>query len=99
MKIKDVAKLANVSISTVSKIINNKADNINPDTIDRVLRIVKEYNYEPYSNIKNRNNCKKFIIALLVKNNYFNQSFFQGIFDEVISNKYSVLVFSSNDSL
>jgi ribokinase len=99
MKIKDVAKLANVSISTVSKIINNKADNINPDTIDRVLKIVKEYNYEPYSNIKNRNNTKKFIIALLVKNNYFNQSFFQGIFDEVITNKYSVLVFSSNNSL
>ena len=48
MKIKDVAKLAGVSPSTVSKIVNNKAENINPETRKRVLQIVKEYNYVPY---------------------------------------------------
>ena len=48
MTIKEIAKLAGVSISTVSKIVNNKADNINIETRNRVLKIVKEYNYTPY---------------------------------------------------
>ena len=48
MTIKDIANLAGVSISTVSKIVNNKAKNINIETKNRVLKIVKEYNYTPY---------------------------------------------------
>ena len=45
MTIKDVAQEAGVSVSTVSKIINNKADNISPATIDRVLEIAKKNHY------------------------------------------------------
>ena len=45
MTIKEIASLAGVSISTVSKIVNNKDQNINPETRSRVLKIVKEYNY------------------------------------------------------
>ena len=41
MTIKEIANLAGVSISTVSKVINNKAQNINPETSNRVLKIVK----------------------------------------------------------
>ena len=52
MTIKEIAKLAGVSISTVSKIVNNKADNINIETRNRVLKIVKEYNYTPYAQPK-----------------------------------------------
>ena len=48
MTIKEIANLAGVSISTVSKIINNKDQNINPETRSRVLKIVKDYNYTPY---------------------------------------------------
>ena len=43
MTIKEIASLAGVSISTVSKIVNNKDQDINPETRKRVLRIVKEY--------------------------------------------------------
>ena len=46
--IKEIAKLSGVSISTVSKIVNNKADDISQETIDRVLEIVKKHNYSPY---------------------------------------------------
>jgi ribokinase len=68
MTIKEIAKLAEVSASTVSKIINNKDENINPQTRDRVLKIVKEYNYTPYGNIRNLNVSKSFTIAVLLKN-------------------------------
>ena len=43
ISIKEIAKLSGVSIATVSKIVNNKASDINQDTIDRVLEIVKKY--------------------------------------------------------
>ena len=49
MTIKEIAALAGVSISTVSKIMNHKDASISPETRERVLRIVKEFNYTPYS--------------------------------------------------
>ena len=49
MTIKELAKLAGVSISTVSKVMNHKDESIIPETRDRVLRIAKEFNYVPYS--------------------------------------------------
>lgn len=50
MTIKEIAQMAGVSISTVSKIMNHKDDSISAETKERVLRIVKEFNYTPYSN-------------------------------------------------
>ena len=44
MKIKDIAKLAGVSASTVSKIMNNKDSNISAETRANVQKIEKEYN-------------------------------------------------------
>ena len=43
--IKDVAKRANVSISTVSHVIN-QTKHVNPDTALRVREAVKELNYK-----------------------------------------------------
>lgn len=67
MTIKDIANLAGVSISTVSKIVNNKADNINAETRNRVLQIVKEYNYAPYSAARSSSGAKTFLIGVLLK--------------------------------
>ena len=41
MTIKEIASLAGVSISTVSKIVNNKDQNINPETRSRVLHTLR----------------------------------------------------------
>lgn len=46
MNIKDVAKMAGVSISTVSRVINNTAK-VNEDTRARVEKVLKETNYRP----------------------------------------------------
>lgn len=45
--IKDIAKEANVSITTVSFILNGKHENASKETIERVLSIAKKYNYQP----------------------------------------------------
>lgn len=45
--IKDIANLAGVSKTTVSKVINNKDDSISKATKDKILKIMKEQNYVP----------------------------------------------------
>lgn len=54
--IKDVAKMAGVSFSTVSKVIN-RSPTISPTTIERVNAAIKELDYHP--NITARNFAKK----------------------------------------
>ena len=49
MTIRDIAKLANVSVSTVSKALNGKDASISEETRDRIQKIAKEYHYMPYS--------------------------------------------------
>lgn len=45
--IKEIAKLADVSIATVSKVVNNKDEKISAATRERVLAIIKETGYVP----------------------------------------------------
>ena len=53
MNIKDIAKLCGVSPSTVSKILHNKDSDISVETRKKVLEIIKEYQYVPYSKVIN----------------------------------------------
>ena len=48
MKSIEVAKLAGVSRSTVSRVINNYP-NVPPETREKVMKIIEEYNYMPNS--------------------------------------------------
>ena len=42
---KDIAKLCDVSIKTVSRVINNSSD-VKPDTRERILKVMQEHNYQ-----------------------------------------------------
>ena len=44
--IKDIAEAANVSITTVSFVLNGKVDNISQETIDTVMKVCKDFHYE-----------------------------------------------------
>lgn len=44
--LKDVARLANVDVSTVSRALNNTSY-VHPDTKKRILAAVKELSYQP----------------------------------------------------
>ncbi len=99
MTIKVIAKMANVSISTVSKIVNNKADNINIETRNRVLKLVKEYNYTPYATVKNISNAKTFILGLLLRSASETNLMINGFINNAQKQGYSVLVYDSlNDT-
>lgn len=66
MNIKDIAKIAGVGVSTVSRVINNHPD-VKDETRKKILQIIKESNYIPNNSarILKQNNIKN--IGVLVK--------------------------------
>lgn len=66
MNIRDIAKIAGVGVSTVSRVINNHPD-VKEETRIKILQIIKESNYIPNNSarILKQNNAKN--IGVLVK--------------------------------
>jgi LacI family transcriptional regulator len=48
LSIKDIARRAGVAVSTVSRVLNDHPDT-SPGTRDRILRVIREFNYRPNS--------------------------------------------------
>ena len=91
--IKDVAKLAGVSLATVSRVINNQ-DGISVKTREKVLKVIKKVGYE--KNRRASNLRKKFNNVILVVIPDFGRQFFsnviEGIDEEAIKQKYNVML-------
>lgn len=84
MTLKKIAQKANVSVSTVSRALNNSFD-INPETRDYILKIADEEGYfRKKKRVKLENKRKNSINAAI-------------ICPEIISSHYSVLVTALND--
>lgn len=99
VSIKDIARLSDVSITTVSKIINNKADDISQETIDKVLRIVKEYNYVPYRHAQKNVEKKTFIICLLLRKMHNVTFIINGLIQVLAKSGYTLMLLDSNESV
>lgn len=76
LTIKDIAKLCNVSISTVSRAMNNDPG-INAQTKARVLEVVNKFHYIPNNSARNLKMAESDTIALLMKG--ISNPFFQGL--------------------
>lgn len=66
MTIKDIAQLAGVSISTVSKVLNNKIY-VSAETREHVQNIIKRYNYQANSTARNLASNQTYNIAYMDK--------------------------------
>ncbi len=97
--IKDIAKMCNVGVSTVSRAINNHPD-INPETKDRILTTIKEHNYIPNNSARNLKRVDSKAIAVLIKG--ITNPFFSGIIkvmeSEINRKKYSLVLHHVDDS-
>lgn len=69
MNIHDIARLAGVSASTVSKVMNGKDRDISEETKKKVLRIIEEENYIPYSKFRDKEGLKSRLIGLVLRKN------------------------------
>jgi len=96
--IKDVAKAAGVSVTTVSRTINNNPY-ISPATKERVLKAIKDLNYSPNSMAKGLSSNNSYTITLLVdiedEKSFYNPFFYEvmhGIEKIVYKNEYCLIV-------
>lgn len=95
MTIKDIAKMCNVGISTVSRAINDDPG-INQETRARILKVIEEQNFVPNNSARNLKMVESKTIALLIKGT--DNPFFQGmlrIFEQELQKvEYSYLIYS-----
>jgi len=97
--IEDVAKKADVSIGTVSAVINAK-NTVKPATRDHILRIMKEMNFRPKGMARNlKSNHQEKSIGIIIKDlNYpFYTSIASGVNEYASEKGYSVIVSSSDN--
>ncbi|SET10550.1 transcriptional regulator, LacI family [Natronincola peptidivorans] len=98
VNIKDIAQMAGVGVSTVSRVLNNHPD-VKEDTKEKILRIIQEHNYIPNNSARNlkRNNSKN--IGVLVKGIYnpFFSQILQSIEEKIHEEGYSMII-HYNDS-
>lgn len=99
--IKEIAKLAGVSTSSVSKIINNY-DDINENTKRKVWKIIEENNYRPSYSAKSLASKSTNVIGVIYAgkvNVGFNHPFFVDVLDafkkKIGSMGYDLLFFSN----
>lgn len=92
--IRDVAVKCNVSVSTVSRAINNHPE-INPETRKFILNTIKSMGYTPNSNARNLKRSETNTIAVIIKgiDNPFFQPMFKIIEQEIAKNGYSFLLY------
>ena len=99
--IKDVSQLANVSISTVSRVINNTAQ-VAPEKREAVLAAMKELSFRPNSFaqalVSKRSNCIGVLVGDLCGGPFFAQMM-RGIESMVDkANKFTIVVSGNHDA-
>lgn len=96
--IKDIARLANVSTTTVSLILNDKGDRFSKETIEKVMRIAKENHYYPDFYARNLITKGNKTIGVILPDltDFFFGQLFEGIEETFVKAGYSVMLYHSN---
>lgn len=97
--IKDIAREAGVSITTVSLVLNNKESRISQETRERILRIAKENNYNPNSSARALVTKKTNTLGLIIPDisNPFFSGLAKAIETEAQKHNYSIIFCNSDE--
>ena len=97
--LKDLAKELSLSISTVSRALNNHPD-ISKETKKRVTEVAKKFHYIPNVFAKGFRSHKTFTIGVIVPDisHYFTSTLIKGIMQEAEINGYKVIVSESRNN-
>ncbi|PGY06783.1 LacI family DNA-binding transcriptional regulator [Bacillus sp. AFS031507] len=93
VRIADVAKMANVSTATVSRVITN-AGTVKKETAEKVLEAIKKLNYQPNMLARQlrRSETKTILVIIPDITNTFFSNVLRGIESVAIENDYQVLL-------
>lgn len=97
-KISDVAKEAGVSISTVSRVINNNYP-VSESTRKKVESAIKKLNFVPSYLAKSLSENKSYVIGVLIPsiNNLFFTEIVAELEKHLVDNKYMIYLVSTNN--
>ncbi|MEG0771945.1 LacI family DNA-binding transcriptional regulator [Clostridium sp.] len=93
LNIKDIAKIAGVGVTTVSRVLNNHSD-VKDETRQKILQIMNEYNYIPNNSARNLKRNTSNNIGVLVKgiHNPFFSKMIKSIEEEIDREGYSMIL-------
>jgi len=91
--IKDIARLCNVSVSTVSRVLNDHQD-VSDDMRKRVMEVIKQNGYIPNNSARNLVLTSSDTIALVVRgvSNPFFARIIKGVEQEIYHRGYSMIL-------
>lgn len=97
--LKEIAKKLDISISTVSRALNNHPD-ISDVTKEKVHQLAEKLNYAPNLFAQGFRTQKSHILGVIVPNiaHYFTSTILKGILEEAETKGYKVIVSESNNS-
>lgn len=98
--LKEIAEILGISITTVSKALQNKPD-VSKKTIEKVLALAEELNYTPNSFAVNLRTRESKTIGLIIPEvvHHFFSNVINGIIAAAEKNGYLVIILQSNESL
>ena len=98
--IKDIARLANVSIATVSNVINHKDGGFTPETKEKIIQVIQELDYKPNAAARSLITKSTKTIALIIPDirNSFFSSIARGIEHVVSKHGYNIFLCNTDDS-
>lgn len=98
--ISDIAKKANVSVATVSRVINNKSKGVGDRTRERVLEIIEEYNYQPSAVARGLVTKKSKIIGVLIPDiaNPYYPRLIKGVEEVAQERGYNIILCDGGNS-
>ncbi|MBO0959583.1 LacI family DNA-binding transcriptional regulator [Neobacillus sp. MM2021_6] len=95
--IRELAKMAGVSVSTVSRVMNNHPY-VSEEKRNAVLAAIRESNYQPNINAIHLSMGKTFLVGVVVP--YIDHPYFalllKGMAIEALENNYKLVLFQSN---
>ncbi|WP_449536357.1 LacI family DNA-binding transcriptional regulator [Ferdinandcohnia sp. Marseille-Q9671] len=95
--IKDIAKRAGVSVTTVSRVLNNHPY-VSEAKREAVLRAIEETNYQPNINAVHLSKGETLLIGVVIP--FTNHPYFgllvEGIASEAVTNNYKLVLFQTN---
>lgn len=100
VRLKDIAKIAGVSVGTVSRVINQKTSEIGEETVKRVEKVIKEEGYVPNIRARSLKTNRSNILGLLIpsiKNPFFTE-IVRGVEDTAYDLGYSVILCNTYDN-
>lgn len=100
MSIQKIARLAGVSVATVSRVLNN-SDTVKAKNRERVLAAIAESNYQPNLLARQLRTARSYMILVMVSNiaNPFCAAVVKGIEEEAEKNGYRILLCNSGSDI